>query len=287
VNVLADGKGGGHLERYLIVEGLRGYLPDDLSGLLVEFTIPGVVNKTVRGMTAETFIDICTAYVRAYNDQALKTDRQIEIAQKASMFLAACSKIGLIAMIDEATGFQYKRPYDALQVKYKLFLAEEIRKWEKTFPDELWKEFARLTRWNGPLHSRPKYWGKLVIELVYEYIDQDVTEWLRVNTPKSRGKDPYHSWLNAQFGLKKLIEHLWMLVGMASACNSMPELREKMAAKFGRKPIQYTMYLPPIDDEPARTSMHKARRIAAKPLTKPGLDAGASSPVGGDLFSEE
>ena len=82
------------------------------------------------------------------------------------MILMACSKVGLIALIDEATGYQFERPLDALQVKLKLFLEEEMRKWEKTFPDELWMEFGRLTNWEGPLHSRPKYWGKLVLEMI-------------------------------------------------------------------------------------------------------------------------
>jgi hypothetical protein len=27
--------------------------------------------------------------------------------------------------------------------------------WEKTFPDELWSEFGRLTGWKGNLNSRP------------------------------------------------------------------------------------------------------------------------------------
>ena len=58
-----------------------------------------------------------------------------------------------------ATGYQYVRAEDALQVQLRAFLAEELRDWEKTFPDELWQEFGRLTGWSGPLHSRPKWWG--------------------------------------------------------------------------------------------------------------------------------
>src|SRR5438445_384478 len=80
-----------------------------------------------------------------------------QIAAKAAMFLAACSKVGLVALIDEATGYQYARAEDALQVKLRAFLAEEMRKWEPTFPDELWREFGRLTHWQGSVHSRPKY----------------------------------------------------------------------------------------------------------------------------------
>src|SRR5665213_2435352 len=62
LNFLTGGKGGGNLESYLEVEVLRSFLPADLSDQWVEFDIPQVVNKAVKGMTASAFIDICRAY---------------------------------------------------------------------------------------------------------------------------------------------------------------------------------------------------------------------------------
>jgi hypothetical protein len=245
--LLTDTKGGGNLESYVHVKALEPYMPADLPDQMIEFEIGGVVNKDVRGISAETFLEICRAYVRARDEKALQTDRQIAIAIKAGMFLSACAKIGLVALIDEATGYQYDRAQDALKVKLKLYLEEEMRKWEKTFPDELWKEFARLTNWKGSVTQRPKYWGKLVMELVYGYLDPDVADWLKKHAPQPRSGQNYHQWLSAQYGLKRLVEHLWMLVGMASACHNMPELRGKMAEKFGRAPVQFTLYLPPAD----------------------------------------
>ena len=95
------------------------------------------------------------------------------------MFVAACAKVGLEALIDEATGYQIDRAQDALQVKLRAYLSDEMRKWEKTFPDELWLEFARLTGWKGTVSQRPKYWGKLVLELVYEYLEHVPAGWNR------------------------------------------------------------------------------------------------------------
>ena len=236
-------KASGNLESYLEAHALQNYIPSDIPEQLIEFTLEHVVHKTVRGVKAETFLDICMAYVNALRDNALETDRQKEIALQSAFILAACSKVGLIALIDEATGYQYAREEDALQIKMRLFLAEEMRKWEKTFPDELWKEFGRLTNWSGGAHQRPKYWGKLVNELVYNYLDPDVYEWLKENAPKPRHGQNYHQWLSDQYGLKKLVEHLWMLVGMGSACRNMAELRRRMAEKYGKEPVQLTLYL--------------------------------------------
>jgi len=246
LHYLAGGKGGGNLESYLRVEALRPFLPSDLADQFIEFTIPQVVNKDAKALSAHAFIDICRAYTRARDTGALASESQVAIALRASAALGAFAKTGIEAAIDEVTGYQYERAEDALRVKLKLYLEEEMRAWEKTFPDELWVQFGRLTRWKGPIHERPKYWGKLVMELVYGYLDPDVCEWLKKNAPKPRHGQNYHQWLSSQYGLRKLVEHIWMLIGIATVCHDMRELRQRMAERFGRQGVQFTLFLPPI-----------------------------------------
>ncbi len=235
--VLTDGKGGGNLEQYLVVEGLKGFVPPGFRDQMIDFEVREIAaafNIRTRGISAETFVEICQAYVAAFEADALTTDRQRVIAIKAAMFLAACAKVGLIAMIDEATGYQYARASDALEMKLRLFLAEEMRKWEKTFPDQLWEQFGRLTNWQGALHSRPKYWGNLVMEFIYENLDPDVAEWLRQNAPKPQHGQNYHQWLSEQYGLKKLVEHIWKIIGIASTCDTIEQLRKQLQEIYGR-----------------------------------------------------
>ena len=38
----------------------------------------------------------------------------------------------------------------------------------------------------------------------------------------------------------------YMLIGMARACKTMMELRERMAFQYGRKPMQLTIFMPPF-----------------------------------------
>jgi len=246
LHYLAGGKGGGNLESYLRVEVLKPFLPADLSDQFIEINIPQVVNKDVKALSAHAFIDICRAYARARDTGALVSESQVAIAVRASAALAAFAKTGIEAAIDEVTGYQYERAEDALRVKLRLFLEEEMRAWEKTFPDELWIQFGRLTRWRGPIHERPKYWGKLVMELVYGYLDPDVCDWLKQNAPKPRHGQNYHQWLSSQYGLRKLVEHIWMLIGIATVCHDMRELRQRMAERFGRQGVQFTLFLPPM-----------------------------------------
>ena len=62
-------------------------------------------------------------------------------------------------------------------------------------------------------------------------------------TNARRGQN-YHQWLSAQYGLKKLVEHMWMLIGVARTCETMTELRDGMAALNGKHPVQLRLYLP-------------------------------------------
>ncbi len=266
--MLSGIKGGGALEKYLAVEPLKPFIQlDEVLERMVPFRLPEVegLERHVKGLSADVVIDICRGFMQALqaethptrpveaNGETLPepepkrkrlTIRQREMAIQAGMFVTACAKVGLDALIDEATGYQLDRAADALQVKLKAYLAEELRKWEKTFPDDLWVEFARLTNWKGTVTQRPKYWGKLVTELVYEYLDPDVALWLKENEPEPRKGRNWHSWLNDQFGLPKLVQHIYILIGVSRTCDNMAELRRKMAEMYGKVPVQLTFYLP-------------------------------------------
>lgn len=252
--MLSGIKAGGALEKYLGVRSLKPFIDMDLVlERMRAFDLPEVqgLEREVKGLPTDLAIDICRGFVAAleatqHDSSTTKlTDRQQEMAMRASMFLAACAKVGLDALVDEATGYQYLRAEDALQVKLRAYLGEEMRPWEKTFPDELWIEFARLTNWKGPITQRPKYWGRLVMELIYEYLDPDVAQWLRDNALKPQKGQNYHLWLSQNFGLRKLLEHIWMTIGIAKTCDNIGDLKRRMAEFHGRQSVQFTLYLPP------------------------------------------
>lgn len=132
----------GDLVTYVVVKALQSYIdPDELSQRIIDFAIPGNPTKA-KGISAETFLDICSAYVSAFTSGRRLTDKQREIAINCSILLAACAKTGLIALIDEATGYQYIREEDALQVKLRAFISEELRDWEKHSPTNCGRSLA-------------------------------------------------------------------------------------------------------------------------------------------------
>ena len=230
------------LAEYIGVKALNPYINKDLVlAETIEFNIPGTHYKG-RGLKAEIFLDICSAYVLASSDKVLTTPKQQEIATRASVLLASCAKIGLIALIDEATGYQYERQENSLQLKLKAFVSDEMRGWEKTFPDALWEEFGRLTNWKGPLRSRPKWWGKLVMELIYSALDADVAKYLKENKPPPIAKMNYHQWLSKHYGLKQLVTHIYEIIGMAKTCSTMKELQQQVAHHYRKESLQLDLF---------------------------------------------
>jgi hypothetical protein len=119
-------KGGGALEKYIAVRALEPFINKDLVlERFVPFRLLEVegLERAVKGLPADLMIEVCQGFVAALQasfDQhsqatARLTERQVQMAIKASMFLSACAKVGLEALIDEATGYQYERAEDALR----------------------------------------------------------------------------------------------------------------------------------------------------------------------------
>jgi hypothetical protein len=230
----------GNLGNYIGVSGLKPFINSDLIlGELVDFSIPGTQFRG-SGMTTEHFELICRGYVQALYQSAPLTDRQKEIAIKCAVITSGLTRTGLDALIDEATGYQYERAEDALQVKLRAFIAEELRAWEKTFPDELWEEFGRLTSWQGSLNARPKYWGKLVIELIYDTLDPDVAKYLRENRPPPNIR--WHQNLTENLGVRQLVSRCYEIVGLAKSCRTMSELRKKVSHHYGKQAMLFNVY---------------------------------------------
>ncbi|HEV2146278.1 MAG TPA: P63C domain-containing protein [Longimicrobiaceae bacterium] len=237
------GREHGNLGEIVGVAALKSHLDADLVlGENRAFLIPGT-QFIGHGLTAETFNRICRAFVSALAAGALRTQRQQMVAIRCSLMLGASADVGLIALIDEATGFEKVRAARELQAKHSFFFADRMRPWEKTFPDELWVQFARLTGWTGPIQKRPRWWGKLVTELIYEALDSDVLLHLKTHKPPPRHRQNWHQWFNEDQGLRALLAHIDQVLGIAKSCDCIEELSDRVAIAFSTRHVQIPLPL--------------------------------------------
>ena len=82
------------------------------------------------GYEAETLVDVCKAVVRA-DDAGKLLETQKPMAAQARAIINALAKVGIAALIDEATGYQTERSPDALQLLVQAYIEKEKREWEK------------------------------------------------------------------------------------------------------------------------------------------------------------
>lgn len=241
------GKYHGKFANYLATENIRKYIPERLRPEGATARIPqGITEANLDGQLIQTydatdFVDVCIAFITAeQKDEKLSIPQQ-EIVERANMFIIAASKTGITGLIDEATGYQYVRPSNSLEMKMALFLVEENREWEKTFPDQFWAELGRLTNWSN-LKKRPKYWGKLVNEFIYEALDEDIAKYLQTEKPPKYTGQRYHQWLEGDRGVKALTEHIWTVIGLAKTCNTVDDLRYEVNQAFSKNLFQPMLF---------------------------------------------
>jgi hypothetical protein len=236
VRALSGGRESGNLGRYLDRNPLtsQGFS----TGPTIPFTIPGSGGSAAIGHEATLLIEICDKYLEA-RDQELIKGRQLKLAVQAEMIVRSCAKVGIIALIDEATGYQQVRAKNALQLKLQAFIADELQEWARMFPEEFWLELARLEGVRYSTRLRPLRWGKYVMAFVYDAIDKDVGTKLREINPNPRHRMNHHQWLK-QFGREKVNNQLQRVIAVMKLCDTMEDFKKKFARVFQRAAYQIT-----------------------------------------------
>ena len=131
------------------------------------------------GVKADTIPKICDVWIDASQHGKLGS-RQIQVASKALLLVRALAHVGIIALVDEATGYQRIREERALATILEKFIDKELQPWTRTFPYEFYEQIYRLKGWPGPDgHKRSPLIGRYTNDIVYERIAPGVLDELR------------------------------------------------------------------------------------------------------------
>jgi hypothetical protein len=189
------------------------YLGDMQSIVLKYRTATG---GTAHGIRAEIIPKVCEIWLDAEESVPLGV-RQKKIVAKAKLLMRGLAHVGIIALVDEATGYQGVRPKDALQSYLEKLIAKELAAWAKKFPDEFYENIYKLKGWPWPGMSKNRYSvvAHYTNDLVYERIAPGLRKALEEKNPKNeKGWRPAknHQWLTADIGDPMLAQHLYSLV---------------------------------------------------------------------------
>jgi hypothetical protein len=197
-------------------KNLIPYVTDELREKSVPVNYYLQNGSVASGYNAELIPLVCELYLLA-NDAGALLESQERIVVQASFLVRALAKVGITALIDEATGYQYERESNALQQILKAYISEDFLKWQARFPRKYYQELYRLYGWDyEPLKMKhPQYLGKFTNEYVYDYLPVGVLDELRNKNPKNelgnRSKK-YHQFLSGDIGVPHLERHITKLV---------------------------------------------------------------------------
>ena len=180
------------------------------------------------GYPVELLIDICNAVLEAHDDDELPETWEL-VAERAGVFVRAVAKVGIIALVDEVTGYQDVRHREALQAILDAYLRPNYTAaWAKRFPDEFYKEMFRLRSWDW--HGAGKS-GHAVAQytkdLVYARIAPDLLQELERRNPvvgKGR-KVKHHQWLTEDIGVPRLSQHLHTVIHFMRAADDWDQFK--------------------------------------------------------------
>jgi hypothetical protein len=209
---------GALLPLFVAPEQLEPYISNELiDGPLAPIDyIDG--DRIVRGYDAAILPAVCNIWLRAREEGRLQR-QQLGKAQKAELLLRALAETGIIALIDEATGYQKVRPQNALQEYLKLVIREQLAAWVQKFPEEFFVNIYRLKGWVWPGMKKNRYSvvGHYINDLVYKRLGPGVLEELIRKSPKNEHgnrQNRLHQWLTDDVGDPMLAQHLHSLIMM-------------------------------------------------------------------------
>ena len=192
------------------------------------------------GFEATVLQDLCETLLQARDAGLLKTESERRYVQYADMLIRSFARVGIIALVDEATGFQYVRDRDALQKVLETFLRKELAVWVKTFPDDFYQEMYRLRgwAWRGMQVNRISACAGYTRDLVFDRLAPKLLEELDKLNPmlgSGRRKDKHWQWLSDEVGNPALRAHLHTLVNFMRAYDDWDEFYLRLNRALPRR----------------------------------------------------
>lgn len=170
----------------------------------------GGSQPTTYGYEATLLIDLCDAVIKAGENGCKFPD---EYVRNANIIIRAVAKTGIIALVDEATGYEKEksRAKDELQKFLNQFLQEEAAKWVKTFDDQFFEDLYKMRGWNWNYTSkRPGVVGNWINNIVYQRLAPGLGKLNELNPKNAHGNrlHRHHQFLSRDIGLPRLKQYL-------------------------------------------------------------------------------
>lgn len=219
-------KGLNRFELFISRDRIRPYISPELEQKItapIVFLTP--TGGKAYGYEAEVLVELCEAVLSARADGVLQKQQE-RIAHRCEMLVRGLARVGIVALVDEATGYQRIRAHDALSKILEAYISRELLPWTQRFPFQFYEEMYRLLGWSldPASKAKPGYVGKLTNALVYQQLPEGVLNELQSQNPidpsSGRRKFKHHQFLSENIGNPHLEKHLAKVIGLMQASDS-------------------------------------------------------------------
>lgn len=239
---------------FLSAQNLQPFITDDL--LEKARPIPFKTRRNQRGIgyRADFLPEVCNVFLDAQLSDQI-TPSQEHIARRCRLLLRAYATVGIIALVDEATGYQNVRARNALNEILERYLTDHKSKWAKQFPDEFYIEMFRLRGWKYEdlsFRRRPSVVGKWTEDIVYARLAPGVLEKLKELNPKtdSGNRSAKHfQYLTDDIGIPELRYHLSGVITLMKATTSWRKFMSLLNRAFPKPGTTIAMQFTDDDDD--------------------------------------
>ncbi len=242
--------GGDRLAQFLHKKPLNPFIAKELAAAInspITF-IPPHGGRTAYGYEATILADICDAVLAARENEQPVTQYAISVAKRCEILVRGFARVGIIALVDEVTGYQEVRDRQALEAILDKYLRAEFAAWAKRFPDEFYKQIFRLKGWpwQGMSINRPSVVGHYTNDVVWDRLAPGLRKRLETKNPKDeRGyrKAKHHQWLTEDIGDPALTQHLHAIMGLMRASTTWDQFHRLLQRAFPKKGATLEMEL--------------------------------------------
>ncbi|WP_420573037.1 P63C domain-containing protein [Kordia sp.] len=250
-------EGSAVLPEYLSASYLKPFISKELKEEFENaYSYRSLSGVDSNGVDVTVLPEICDVYIQARNS-GKDSANLVNAAEIAYALMKGFATVGIVALVDEATGYQYDREKDELQKILQKYISQELLPWQKRFPDIFYKELFRLNGWdftvNG-IKKRPGVIGTWTKKLVYEQLPKGVLEELEKNVPKSETGNKtarFHQLLTDDIGNPHLTAQINQIVTLFQLSDNMKHMWEQFEKLKHRQSGQ--LALPFNFDDKGRT----------------------------------
>lgn len=212
---------------FLDYKGLKPFIDKDITSPLspIQFRMPN--GGLALGFKATLLPEICEVYLKA-KDAGVLPSNQAHIATQCEIIIRSLAKVGIISLVDEASGYQEEREKNALQVLLSKYISEDLLPWTKRFPDEFFKQLKRIGNCEYITKGSPSWFGHFINDYVYNSLSPEILKEMKKRNPINESGNRlsrHHQWLTST-GISSLDKQLTKVLTVMQLSESKEQFEE-------------------------------------------------------------